>query len=306
MSPASDEPPPAIQSPPPPSGGRPGEDPRVVRRHGPIVRELRVGDRTIAQTRWVPSRKESVLVFSLPKAGSVLLDSIVHAMSDQAGLWYFGLEERLFQAGVPIERCPPETSALFLRRGYCYSGFRRLPEAFEIPILDRARKVLLVRDPRDMLVSLYFSLTRSHASPGALAEGDAGSHQERFEADRAGEMAASIDGFVIRRAPVIADIYAGYARILDDPKTLVSRYEDVLYDKAGWARQIREHFSWDVPDDVIERVARAHDTIPDAENPDAHIRRAHPGDHREKLASPTIARLDAILAPVLERHAYAR
>ena len=44
--------------------------------------------------------------------------------------------------------------------------------------------------------------------------------------------------------------------------------------------------------------------LPTAEKPGAHVRRAHPGDHREKLHPETIGALNRDLAGILERFDY--
>ena len=72
-----------------------------------------------------------------------------------------------FNLGIRAPQAPASTSRIFLDRGYCYGGFRFLPESFEIPILGQVKSLLLVRDPRDMLVSHYFSTRSSHPAPGS-------------------------------------------------------------------------------------------------------------------------------------------
>ncbi|MFI4898161.1 MAG: sulfotransferase domain-containing protein [Phycisphaerales bacterium JB059] len=265
--------------------------------------ELRVGDALIASLRRPKSERPSVLSFSLPKAGSVMLENIMVDLSRHAGLGYFSLETALFEKGVAVDDTPADASKLFFPTGYCYGGFRRLPSSFEIPILGEARKILLVRDPRDMLVSLYFSITKSHRPPGT----DAGQEAlEKFERDRAKVSVTPIDVFMKHRAERFSKLYLSYDRILDDPALRVYRYEDVLYEKRAWVADICDWFGWEVGESARNKIADAHDLIPGQENEGQHVRKAHPGDHREKLDEKTIKFLNGVLAPILERHAYER
>ncbi len=275
----------------------------LARKNGDQPVELRVAGVQIASLSRPKSDRPSVLSFSLPKAGSVLLENIMVDLSRRAGLGYFSLETALFERGVPIDDTPKEAGELFFPCGYCYGGFRRLAASYDIPILASAKKILLVRDPRDMLVSLYFSITTSHRPPGADAGPEA---LERFERDRAKVSAIPIDVFMKHRAERFSRLYLSYDRILDDPSLRVFRYEDVLYEKRRWVTDICEWFGWDVALGARDAIADAHDMIPEAENPGAHVRRAHPGDHREKLDPKTIAFLNDLLAPILDRHGYER
>ncbi len=275
----------------------------LLKRKSDRAVELRSGKTLIASLTPSKSEQPSVLSLALPKGGSVLLEKIMTGLCPHAGLGYFSLEHKLFERGLPVNDTPPEASRLFFPTGYCYGGFRRLPTSFEIPILESARKVLLVRDPRDMLVSLYFSITKSHRPPGTDAGKDA---LERFERDRAKVSQTPIGVFMKHRAERFATLYYSYDRILDDPRLRVYRYEDVLYEKRRWVADICEWLGWDIPEKVREKVADKNDLIPGKENEGQHVRKAHPGDHREKLDDKTIDFLNELLAPILDRHGYER
>ena len=77
----------------------------------------------------------SVYAFSLPKAGSVLLDSIMRALSAPVGLTYVSIMGEFFHLGLAEQNVPGETSKIFLDHGYCFGGFRSFPQRFEIPNL---------------------------------------------------------------------------------------------------------------------------------------------------------------------------
>jgi hypothetical protein len=55
---------------------------------------------------------------------------------------------------------------LFPSRGCLYAAIRRPPLLEALPHLAAFRVILLLRDPRDCLTSLFFSLAYSHRPPG--------------------------------------------------------------------------------------------------------------------------------------------
>lgn len=98
------------------------------------------------------------------KGGSTLLFDLLTVLAPAAGLTWFSLNDQMFRLGVKEADIPEEASRLFLPQGYCYGGFRDWPP-HDIPILRSARAVWLIRDPHDMIVSLYHSTVASHRIP---------------------------------------------------------------------------------------------------------------------------------------------
>lgn len=241
----------------------------------------------------------SVLVFGLYKAGSTLLHAVAERLAPRAGLAFCNVAGELFRRGVQLHEAPRATARLFHPAGYCYAGFREMPRGFDIPILDRARSVLLVRDPRDILVSHYFSVTRSHVLPAG------GSARHALEAARAEAARRTVDEHVAAMAPWISELFRFYRAALAQPGCRVYRYEDVVFDKPAWLASMCRHFGWAIPQDDIAAVAAEHDLRPAAEDPHRHVRRVRPGDFREKLRPETIAALNESLAHLLDRFGYA-
>jgi len=98
----------------------------------------------------------SVYVFSLPKAGSVLLDNIMRGLSEQVGVTYVSLMGEFFKLGLAEQDVPSATSNVFADQGYCFGGFR----ALESP---RSRK-----DPDDEPEVDAATRPRSRHEPGRI------------------------------------------------------------------------------------------------------------------------------------------
>lgn len=245
--------------------------------------------------------RPSALVFAMPKSGSTLLDRIMRRLSRHVGLRYVSVMGTFFKLGVPDKDMPAETSRIFLPHGYCYGGFRYLP-GFDIPILGAARSVLLVRDPRDMLVSHYYSMRESHVEPGRSLKSTSLTLPQR-------ETARSVDIDDYVKGPVAEHFRTCLTRyrtmLCASYDVKLYRYEDVIYDKANWVADLANHFGWEIPRWRTDSIARRFDIIPRHEETAEHIRQVHPGNYRKKLAPETVAWLNGFLREEMEYFGYA-
>jgi len=185
-------------------------------------------------------------------------------------------------------------------KGYCFAGFRDVPEwLIGSDVLRRARKVVIVRDPRDMLVSLYYSVKYSHWYPAAQTP--------QFKAvvgsmHRDAEL--SIDEFCKAYAWPFNRVFWMLRTVLCDQDALVLRYENFVYNKVGMAKDICRWCGISLSEERIRELAAAYGAIPQGDEPHAHIRQVHPGDHKRKLQPDTIAVLNASLANFLDAFSY--
>ncbi len=227
---------------------------------------------------------QSCFVFALAKSGSVLVNAIVESVMRKWGVSVVDIPFQLYHWGIDIEAVQCDFSRLFARQGYCFSGFRELPRSMlGSNAIVSAPKVLVVRDPRDMLVSRYYSTKFSH---GFSERGTA--QFSRLMAELIKDGAMNIDDYCLYYSWMINSQLLSQADIISDRKTLILKYENFLYDKVGLVRQLCDWFSIELSSRDIEAIATAHDIIPSAEHPNQHIRQAHPGDHKRKLRRETI------------------
>ena len=257
--------------------------------------------RTIYTLPPTSSDLRSVFAFSLPKAGSVLLDSIMQGLSSTLGLTYVSIMGEYFNIGLRAQQFPESTSRIFLERGYCYGGFRFIPPRFEIPILKSAKSVLLVRDPRDMLVSHYFSTKTSHPAPSGTLKTGMKDVPLREVAQR-----LAIDEYVLDFAKFYLRHMSRYIEAIrqDQGNFRIYRYEDVIFNKRAWIADMCDAFDWPVPNSTINDIADRNDVIPSSEDQAKHIRQATPGDYKRKLQPETIERLTEMLAKELDYFGY--
>ncbi len=227
-----------------------------------------------------------------------MLYALLRELCPHAGLTYFGLDEALF-AQDSFSR-PLDVGSVFVDRGYCYGGFRCFP-LYPVPILDSAKTIWLVRDPRDMLVSHYFSLAQSHVMPS----GEPGA-MERFRAERERARTMSPDDWVSENyAWQLLSLEGYFAQgFTRRSNVAIYRYEDVIFRKKEWLSDIVAWYGWDVPAGVIGDIAARHDIVPDAERPAEHVRQVRPGNYRAHLTEDTLSRVEPIFRHYMQALGY--
>ena len=221
-----------------------------------------------------------MFVIGLNKAGSTLLNNMMAPLCHHAGLRHVSFSNQLRALGVSRERVPPSAlSKVFESTGYAYIGFRGLDASVPLPDFASGRTVFLVRDPRDMLVSVYFSRGFSHRPPGKAFDETL---LRDFEARRQNVIDTPIDEYALSHAQEFIDLYQKTWEQLSKINHRIWRYEDVIFEKKQWAVEMLDYLELDMPVEVINRVVERNDVVPDIENKHDHIRRVTPGDHVDK------------------------
>ena len=246
------------------------------------------------------SDRDSVIAFGMPKSGSVLLQKLLDGLSKEVGLTPYSLEADAWRKGHSLTDVDIQSEEIFLPRGYMYGVFRQCPISFDIPILQSNKVIALVRDPRDMLVSHYFSIINSHPSPG-----DGGGLKKNFEASRKQASEKTIDQHCIDTSRWYLNVMKNLLPVFNSSNTKVFKYEEVIFQKRKWVRDIAHHFNWeDINGMALDKIADENDVKPIKEDRSKHIRSVIPGDHREKLEPKTIQSLDQIFEQFMSRFEY--
>ncbi len=265
--------------------------------------DLAGGQRVSFQAAKPGAQAETCFVLGIRKCGSSIMNSIVTDLAKQNGKFYLDIAGRFFEADIPerIWRHDPATQNLLVA-GQVHGGFRAMPLVFaRHPLFTASRKILMVRDPRDALVSEYFSNAFSHSLPS----GGQGEATRDLLALRQAALKASIEAYVLRQAPSLNRTFLEYAEIAGDPLTRLFKYEDVILAKRRWVRDIAAHFDWSAEaDGFLDGMMGWADVLPPVERAEQFIRKVWPGDHREKLSPPVIEQLNAALAPAMRLFGY--
>jgi hypothetical protein len=243
-------------------------------------------------------------VLSLARSGSTLLNEIVEGLAAANGRRFIEVGVSFFEANIEVDEYSVDPALVRLvRPGNVYGGFRSLPPILAwSELFSTGRKVLLVRDPRDALVSLYYSDAYSHLVPEPTDGFDDVRRMMEERRQRARSM--SIDDYVIERARPTARILMGYLPLIRSSTVRWLRYEDTIFEKSSLIASVAEHFGWKADDEVTARIVSTSDVLPEAENPLDFIRQVKPGDHVAKLRPATVVALNRILGAAMRPYGY--
>ena len=247
-----------------------------------------------------------IVVFTLHKSASMFVYSQCRLLADLAGIPYHS----------PNNRESPFREHQFVKDADLWTGrsgcFAPIRFYVDIPEIENYDIILHLRDPRDVLVSMFYSYCFIHA--GAVKQNTG----YRAEVAQAG-----IDAFVLARVTepqttlqgdygtgggleyLIGNVprrYADYVQyLLGKPNVTLVRYEEMVTDYRSWlTRFIRPFPIEDKPRVIDDFVRRSSAWFPKREQARmTHVRQITPGDFRRKLQPSTIEQLNEVFADTL-------
>ena len=247
--------------------------------------------------------------FSIHKSGSSLMTNLLTQYCSKANFPAINIPSAMFHEGLFHKDWYRLTELKeVINEGYLYLGFRALPEILNPNSKNMVvnprdyRACLLVRDPRDCLVSQYFSMGRSKASSHALPKNNPEALLETLK----NQAEQSIDSYVLDNCKYLSIKLNDYLSIAkDNPNIQIFRYEDIYFDKFKFLIDMLTWLSIPVDQELAKTIAKKNDIRPVAEDLSKHIRKGTPGDYREKLSAEIIAKLNMHFADLMADYGYA-
>ena len=165
--------------------------------------------------------------------------------------------------------------------------------------LDRFQSIILLRDPRDCLTSLYFSIAYSHRPP------ENSEARQQFFAQREQVRQREIDEYVLAEAPHWLQRYLQYCEALQRHANVhLLTYEQLVLDFSSWLDRLSEIWGLTFSRRLRNRLVRMASFDVKSEDIYSHKRQVLPGDHRRKLQPDTIREISELFRPVLEPLGY--
>jgi hypothetical protein len=239
----------------------------------------------------------SVILISMYKGGSTFLQKTLKTLLLSRGYEHVDFAGDAFRAGWDEGQYCIENSRQFTQRGKFFGAFRG---AYVKDFADMSgNKILIhIRDPRDCVVSLYFSWAYSHVAPG-------GDKKQAFMERREQTRTKDINNFVLERARDFAEILDSIQLVADGyPSAFVSRYEDMVTEFEPWLNKVQAFLGLVFPESAIQQVRANAKFGVKEEDVSRHVRQVTPGDHKRKLTPEVQEQLTQILRPQLERFGY--
>ncbi len=242
---------------------------------------------------------ESVYLYTLHKCASGLFSDYVLKKVRRLRLVDYEIR---FYRGDPME------CVTFQERGFVYGPIRLSngpPSALYTRVIEPASSadfvrdkiaIFVIRDPRDILVSAYYSFGYTHGFSRVKEIQD---QQQRLRDLIRGK---TIDDYVLESATATLNHFQIIDRLTQAcERGIVLKYEDMIDNWEKFSSGLTQYLS------IGRKTLRqTYERSRPLENEDktSHRRSGRPGAYKEKLLTGTIEALNRIFAPVVTRFHY--
>jgi len=254
-----------------------------------------------------------IVVFTLHRSGSMFLHHQCESLCAASGLPHHSPNTP--GSGLAARRLLTDPEVWRSRHG-CFAPVRFY---VDVPGLDEFDIMLHLRDPRDVLVSMFYSYCYIHVGDVAPNTG-----YRKVAAEE------GIDAFVLAKASEasgryrgdygtgghVEDLIGSVARryqdyiqhLLGRANVTLLRYEEMVTDYPRWLAKLSQPFPLANRQQLLEQWAAQASSLFPKRTSDvmSHMRHVTPGDFRNKLRPETIRQLNGSFAATLEALGYER
>jgi hypothetical protein len=242
------------------------------------------------------AKHESFIFFTVHKSASMLMENFLCDVSKETGMpqidinGYFATQG---DAGIEKQKEKEFLQKIFKKQGYVYGPLRfYLP----VPELEKYPVILLLRDPRDVLTSQYYSIRATHPLI-----------TKKLIERRKIALKSSVDEHVRSQTPRFVKTYNEYIQnVLGKPNVLFLKYEDMVNDFGTFIEKINIHCRLNLSAEQIAKLDRTKTFETQGEDRSQHKRKVTPGDYKEKLQPATIEWLNKEFDDILKTLNYTK
>ena len=264
---------------------------KVKNRIQSIIKKFNPKNKTIDINLALPDTLDrGIIIYTTHKAGSMFVYRLLRNLCEDLGYTLYSINESNFpqQPDDKDFRNIPTNCLIGPIRYSCF------PER-----INEYRIVLHIRDPRDVLVSMFYSWCYSHERGKSFYSDEKIQHWIEM----------GIDNFVIENAPEYVDRYSSYVNVMNENDVTLIKYEEMVLGFPEWVEKFLTIFPINnheyVKNYIVERYMHEF-KLPIKENKYRHKRRMLPGDHKEKLKRNTVKKLNELFSTVLKEFQYAQ
>ncbi len=240
------------------------------------------------------TQTKDVVVFTAHKAASMFVFSVLKQISEVANIQLFSPNLHNIPDGpYDIDQCK-----LISSKENCIIG--PLRHFCELTAWNQRNIILHLRDPRDVLTSLYFSMAYSHKVNEDFKTTD--DYRDKI-------VESGIDNYVLQNAERFVSLYNTYCNeLLPKENVKFLKYEDMVSDFSTWIKEFMEMFEFPGRDKLIAAYIKNNQRdqyfVVKEEDVNSHRRQVTPGDHKRKLSLETIDKLNQDFEPILQKLNY--
>jgi len=245
----------------------------------------------------------SIIHFSLNKAATQYTKKILRGCVIGNGMVPVHINEYAFYSKFPYLTGLKtdemvKFSHIFKPNGYFYSAFGGFVPG--ISEMEKYKVILMVRDPRDILVSWYYSIAFSHSIPPITSN-----RHEEYIRKRENAQETTIDDHVISESDRVFNILNRYQTelLVPYPHVHLTSYEKMTSNFEGWFKGLLDACELEISSQTFQKLVEDNIRVqPKEENIYKHIRKGKPGDYLDKLQPATIEYLNNKFSPILDTY----
>ena len=254
---------------------------------------------------------KDIVVFTLHKSASMFIHQQCELLSNLSGIAYNS--PNIEGEDLNPRRLLTDTTVWQSRHG-CFAPIRFY---VDIPEKHNYNIVLHLRDPRDVLVSMFYSYCFIH---NGEIEANTGYRREvaslgidKFVLDKASEKSSAYRGNYGTGSHIedlVGNMPKRYQDYVDNLLGLnnvtLLKYEQMVTDYRSWLTQFIVPFPIENKQSVLDYLsARSAAYFPKRDSDVmSHVRHVTPGDHKNKLKPETIRQLNEIFSDTLDALGY--
>lgn len=228
------------------------------------------------------SKQQSIIFFTVHKSASTFIKNTIIKLVGTSNIIPLKLSGYLNNRKKELYYNNPQFMKKVLKeRGFFYGAFRAF---YPFPDMDKFKIILVLRDPRDVLTSFYFSTLYNHP----LSEKSVLEERKKYAS-------YTIDEYVLDVAPSMQKNYAAYCKkLLSRKNVLFLKYEDMISSFEPWIHKLTNFLELKGVDDCINQIIATTSFKVEKEDPNSFIRNVKAGDHLNKLKPETIVKLNEL------------
>lgn len=250
---------------------------------------------------------KDIIVFTLHKSASIFIHKQCEFLTRQCGMTHHSPNK--VGNDLDPQRLLTDKDIWRTRNG-CFAPIRFF---IDIPKLENYEIILHLRDPRDVLVSMFYSYCYIHTGEVETNTGHRKEVAERgidaFVLDKASDKSSNYQGDygsggqiedLIGNLPTRYNNYIKH--LLGRPNVIFVKYEELVTDYRSWLEKFIKPFQLTNEAETIDLLVTQSPNFFPKRKDDVmkHIRHITPGDHKNKLKSSTIQQLNEIFSDTLD------
>jgi hypothetical protein len=223
------------------------------------------------------SDQKSILFFTTYKCASSFAGEIIKELTVDTGYKHVDFDSYFYHLEKDTDK---EYKKLFLKSifrkvGFIYGPMRHYQP---IPSIEKYKILLILRDPRDVLVSHYYSVKYSHEISTT-----------KIRNKRKKVKSQNIDEFVLDRIEEFSAIYNQYKdNILNLRGVVFVRYEDMISNPKNFITKLYNILDIDINNKDIDKIVKDRMIMPKEEQKYSHRRSGKSGQYLDKLKPETV------------------